>query len=132
MISNESLFQNGSLKKFSKESKLFSINDSVGDAAIFYINKGLVKLRIPRANGGELTIYLKEGDLVGVPEVFADTDRITEAVCKEDTDCYIWDKENFLLTNSIVWELSLYTIKSLSTFLKIINAEFVDKISLKI
>ncbi|MDD5067880.1 MAG: cyclic nucleotide-binding domain-containing protein [bacterium] len=131
MVTLENIYQNGQVKKFKKGEKLFSRNEMVGEDAIFFIKQGLVKLLIFKKDRTELKIYLKDGDLAGVAEVYADSPRVTESICDSDVECYIWNKSNFILTVSMIWELSLYTIKSLSVFLKIINSEFVEKENIK-
>lgn len=131
MIKLENIFQNGGLKKFPRGTRLFAAGEAVRPDAIFFIKQGLIRFRILKKDLSELKIFLKEGDLFGMAEVYAGSDRVSEAVCESDAECYVWSKESFFLTVSMIWELSLFAIKSLSVLLKIINAEFVDKTEIR-
>ncbi len=132
MINLENIFQRGEFKTFQSGQNLFFKGDPVEGDAIYYIKRGNVKLAVPKNDGTELSLRLMEGDLVGVPEVYADTPRITNAKCESEVECYVWDKASFLLAVAMIWELSLFSIKALSSFLRIINAEFVDKMNISI
>lgn len=132
MIQVENIFQFGREKTFNQGTKLFSKGDEVREDAIFFIKKGMLKLQIPKKDGSKITLYIREGDMIGVPEVYTGSSRVTEAVCESNIECYVWSESEFLKAVSIVWELCLYAIKSLSASLKILNSEFVDKISISI
>ncbi len=132
MLNQEHIFQKGKFKEYEKHSKLFLKDEPVGDDAIFLIKKGQVQLEVPKKDGTRITIPLNEGDIMGIPEVYTGSNRITEAVCESPVECYVWSESEFLSASSVIWELSLYTIKSLSSVLKIINAEFVEEINIEV
>ncbi len=89
MMNIENIFQNGKIKQFAKDSTLFAKNQGIGDDAVFFIKKGLVKLQIPRRDLHDIKIYLREGDFVGVPEVYAESQRLTTALCESEIECYV-------------------------------------------
>jgi CRP-like cAMP-binding protein len=131
LINQENIFQNGTVKKYEAGKKLFNVGEPITEDAVYFLKSGAVRLDIPTQSGFPLTLNLKEKDFVGIPEVYADFNRETEAVCETDLECYVWNTADFLMTVNMIWELSFYTIKSLSEFLKIINSEFIDKISIR-
>ena len=131
MINQENIFQNGAVKKIGVGKKLFKVGEPINEDAVYFIKNGAVRLDIPKKNGSPLTLKLKETDFIGIPEVYADFNRVMEAVCETELECYVWNKADFLMTVNMIWELSFYTIKSLSEFLKILNMEFIDKISIR-
>ena len=132
MFEKERIFKNGTEISFKRGDKIFQRFEPVGKHAVFFIKTGFVKLTITKKSGEKLKLFLKEGDLFGIPEVYANSPRLTEALCESDTECYVWNKTNFFLTVSMVWELSIYCIKSLSYFLKILNEEFIEEKSIKL
>ena len=132
MISRDNIFQNGVEKKFEAGKILFKTGDVVSEDAVYFIKSGAVKLNIPKQIRGPLRLDLTEGDFIGIPEVYADSNRVTEAVCETELKCYVWNRPDFLLTVNMIWELSFYTIKSLSEFLKILNMRFIDKIRIQL
>ena len=131
MINQENIFQNGAVKKYGAGKKLFKVGEPINEDAVYFIKNGAVRLDIPKQSGAPLTLKLKETDFIGIPEVYADRNRVTEAVCETGLECYVWNKADFLMTVNMIWELSFYTIKSLSEFLKIINIEFIEKTSIR-
>ena len=132
MINQENIFQNGSVKYYEAGKKLFTVGEPVNEEAVYFIKNGSVKLTVPKRRGRTLTLDLKKRDFIGIPEVYTDFNRLTEAFCEKELECYVWNKPDFLLTVNMIWELSFYTIKSLSEFLKILNMEFIDKVSIRI
>lgn len=132
MINQEHIFQKGKFKEYEKYSKLFLKDEPVGDNAIFFIKKGQVQLKIFKKDKTRISIPLKEGDIVGIPEVYTGSNRITEAVCESPVECYVWSESEFLSASSVIWELSLYTIRSLSSVLKTIDAEFIEEINIEV
>ncbi|MBU1076067.1 MAG: cyclic nucleotide-binding domain-containing protein [Spirochaetes bacterium] len=132
MINFENVFQKGKFRKCEPGTKLFSTGEIVSENAISIIKTGQVDLVIPKKDGAKISIPLGEGELIGVPEVYTGSKRVTEAVCRSQVECYSWNESEFLEALSIAWELSLYTIRSLASQLKIINSEFVEKIHINI
>ena len=66
--------------------------------------------------------------MFGVVESLLDSPRLTTAYCMENSILYRWDKEGFDVASSVSWELALETITGLTRTLRIMNAEFGDRI----
>lgn len=129
-ISN--FFINGKERFIKSGEILYNIYEPISENAIFFIKSGIVKIEFPyNASKNKYEFFLKEGDIFGVPEVYAETPRLSKAICVSDAIVYIWDKNSFMLTVSMVWELSIYAIKSLSNFTKILNSIYIEKENIK-
>jgi CRP-like cAMP-binding protein len=123
----EHLFKNGKEILFERGITLYSKNDIIKDNAIYYIKEGLITLRIVKKNGDKIKVYRQRGDLIGLEDAITMDYRFLEAIAEENTIVYSWAKTDFILNTSINWELSLYAIRSLSSFLRILNSEFLDQ-----
>ncbi len=130
MINTKNFLNSGEEKSLKKDFVLFNKNDETNFDAIYYIKKGFVTLTIPKTNSEPIKVVLKEGDLVGLPEVYNDISRLTKAVASSDVVCQVWDKASFLVSAASTWELSIYTIKSLSKILKLMNSEYINNNSI--
>lgn len=123
----ENLFSNGKEVFYERGSFIYKKGDKILEDAIFYIKDGLVTLRINKKNGDKIKVYRQRGEIFGIDESIILNERIIDAIAEENTIVYIWNKTDFFLNTSINWELSLYSIKSLSSFLRILNSEFLDQ-----
>ncbi len=123
----EKLFKDGKEVFYERGSIIYRKGDKIIDDAIFYIKEGLVTLRMYKKNGEKIKIYRQRGELFGIEETVILGERIIDAVAEENTIVYIWNKSDFFINTSINWELSLYAIKSLSSYLRILNSEFLDQ-----
>ncbi|MFN3411272.1 MAG: cyclic nucleotide-binding domain-containing protein [Exilispira sp.] len=123
----ENLFKDGKEVFFERGSIIYKKGDKIGDDAIYYIKDGLVTLRIFKKNGDKIKVYRQRGEIFGIDESIVLKERIVDAIAEENTIVYIWNKSDFFINISINWELSLYSIKSLSSFLRILNSEFLDQ-----
>jgi CRP-like cAMP-binding protein len=123
----EHLFKNGKEILFERGITLYSKNDIIKDNAIYYIKEGLITLRILKKNGDKIKVYRQRGDLFGLEDAITMDYRFLDAIAEENTIVYSWSKTDFILNTSINWELSLYAIRSLSSFLRILNSEFLDQ-----
>lgn len=123
----ENLFNDGKEVFFERGSVIYKKGDKILDDAIYYIKDGLVTLRINKKNGEKVKVYRQRGEIFGIDESLVLTERILDAIADENTIVYIWNKNDFFLNTAINWELSLYSIRSLSSFLRILNSEFLDQ-----
>lgn len=123
----ENLFKDGKEIFFERGSVIYKKGDKILDDAIYYIKDGLVTLRINKKNGEKVKVYRQRGEIFGIDESLVLTERILDAIADENTIVYIWNKNDFFLNTAINWELSLYSIRSLSSFLRILNSEFLDQ-----
>jgi len=98
--------------------------------SIFYIIAGLVKIEITLNDGSRFPLYLQPDSLFGIVEPISESSRLTNAYAMEKSLFYTWDVENFYLASSVSWELTYISITGLTRFLRILNAEFGEKIGL--
>ncbi len=123
----ETLFKDGKEVFFERGTIIYRKGEKILEDAIYYIKDGLVTIRINKKNGDKVKVYRQRGEIFGIDESLVAEERITDAVAEENTIVYIWNKTDFFLNTSINWELSLYSIKSLSSYLRILNSEFLDQ-----
>lgn len=123
----ENLFKDGKEVFYERGSTIYKRGDKIQEDAIYYIKDGLVTLRINKKNGDKIKVYRQRGEIFGIDESIVLNERLIDALAEENTIVYIWNKTDFFLNTSINWELSLYSIRSLSSFLRILNSEFLDQ-----
>jgi hypothetical protein len=93
---------------------LYKRGDPVTGPAIYYIVAGLVRLDLDLAGPERLPVL--------------ECPRLTGAYCMENSLLYRWDKDGFDLASSVSWELAFNTITGLTHLLRILNAEFGDRL----
>ena len=109
---------------------LYKLGDALEEKPIYYIIAGLVKIEISLAGGSTFPLYLLPDSVFGLIEPLLGCPRLTTAYCMEKSLLYRWDMENFYMASSVSWELALNTITDLTQRLRILNAEFGEKIGL--
>ncbi len=109
---------------------LYKAGDALEEKPIYYIIAGLVKIEISIADGSIFPLYLLPDSVFGLIEPLLDCPRLTTVYCMEKSLLYRWDKENFDMASGVSWELALNTITILTQRLRILNAEFGEKIGL--
>jgi CRP-like cAMP-binding protein len=107
---------------------LYKRGDPVTGPAIYYIVAGLVRLDLDLAGPERLPVYLLPDEVFGLVEPLLECPRLTGAYCMENSLLYRWDKEGFDLASSVSWELAFNTITGLTHLLRILNAEFGDRL----
>jgi CRP-like cAMP-binding protein len=122
--------QYGEKVQFEPGQRLYKPGDSVDPAPIYYIVAGLIKIEFTISSGSNFPLYLLPDSVFGQIEPLLECDRLTSVYCMEKTQLYRWDTESFDIASSVSWELALTTITGLTQMLRILNAEFGDKIGL--
>jgi CRP-like cAMP-binding protein len=107
---------------------LYSAGDSLTKHPIYYVIAGLVRLVVPAGEGVKLPVYLLPDSVFGTVELLLDCPRLSTAYCMENSILYRWDRDGFDVASSVSWELALQTITGLTQLLRIINAEFGDRL----
>jgi CRP-like cAMP-binding protein len=107
---------------------LYKPGDPVTGQSIYYVVAGLVRLELNLARGDRLVNYLHPDTVFGLTEALLDSPRLTGAYCLESSILYSWDRESFDLASSVSWELADKTITGLTRYLRILNAEFGDRL----
>jgi CRP-like cAMP-binding protein len=124
----ETDLQYGEKVRIEPGTMLYSIGDSLTTHPIYYVIAGLIRIGIPLSGGSTLPMYLHPDSVFGVVETLLDCPRLTTAYCMENSIVYRWDREGFDVASSVSWELALETITGLTRTLRIMNAEFGDRI----
>jgi CRP-like cAMP-binding protein len=87
-----------------------------------------VRLDLPLP--GRLSVYLHPDSVFGLVESLLSSPRLTGACCLESSILYRWDREGFDLASSVSWELAFNTITGCTQYLRVLNAEFSDRLRL--
>jgi CRP-like cAMP-binding protein len=124
----ETDLQYGEKVRIEPGTSIYSIGDPLSGHPIYYVIAGLIRIGIPLSDGGILPVYLHPDSVFGVVECLLDCSRLTNAYCMENSILYRWDREGFDVASSVSWELALETITGLTRTLRIMNAEFGDRI----
>ena len=110
--------------------RLFKPGDPLVEQPVFYIIAGLMKIEFNLADNLIFPLYLLPDSIFGLVEPLLKCPRLTGVCCMEKSMLYRWDMEGFDIASSVSWELALNTITGLTQMLRILNAEFGDKIGL--
>jgi hypothetical protein len=75
-------------------------------------------------------MYLQPETIFGLVEPLAGCPRLTQAYAMERSIVYRWSNEDFDIALGLSWELALIAITCLTRALRILNAEFGERIGL--
>ena len=124
----ETDLQYGEKVRMEPGTSVYSIGDPLSNHPIYYVIAGLIRIGIPTSDGSMISVYQHPDSVFGVVESLLDCSRLTSAYCMENSLLYRWDKEGFDVASSVSWELAQETITGLTRTLRIMNAEFSDRI----
>jgi hypothetical protein len=119
--------QYGEEVTFPARKQIFRTGDPVGDKPIFFVIAGLAKLEYPLA-GGSFPLWIMPDTLFGLVEPLAECARLGSVQTSERTILYRWTLEGFHLASSVSWELGFAAITGLTRELRIMNAEFGERL----
>jgi CRP-like cAMP-binding protein len=112
---------------FPAHEHIFSAGDPVGDKPIYYVIAGLAKLEYPLA-AASFPLWIMPDSLFGLVEPLAECQRLGSVQSSERTILYRWNLEGFQMASSISWELGFAAITGLTRELRIMNAEFGERL----
>jgi len=124
----ETDLQYGEKVRIEPGTRIYSAGDPPSNHPIYYIIAGLIRMEITLANGSMIPMYLQPDSVFGTVETLLECPRLTTAYCMENSILYRWDREGFDVASSVSWELALETITGLTRTLRILNAEFGDRL----
>ena len=127
MQDHPQFLQYGEEVAFPAHQQVFSPGDPVGDKPIYFMIAGLAKLEYPMA-GASFTLYIMPDSLFGLVEPLAECARLGSVQTSENTIVYRWDLEGFQMASSVSWELGFAAITGLTRELRIMNAEFGERL----
>jgi CRP-like cAMP-binding protein len=108
---------------------LYSPGEALSQQPIYCIIAGLVRLEIYVRDNTRIAVYLLPDSVFGAVEALLDCPRLARAYCLENSILYRWDREGFDIASSISWELAMHTITGMTQMLRVLNAEFGDRLS---
>jgi CRP-like cAMP-binding protein len=108
---------------------IFTPGDPPEAKPVYYLVAGLVKAEY-RLREGRFTLWIAPDTLFGLVEPLAECPRLCSAYAMERTILYRWDLEGFFTASGVSWELALAATTGLTRELRILNAEFGERIQL--
>ncbi len=119
--------QYGEEVTFPAHEQIFSAGDPVGDKPIYYVIAGMAKLEYPLA-AASFPLWIMPDSLFGLVEPLAECARLGSVQSAERIILYRWNMEGFQLASSVSWELGFAAITGLTRELRIMNAEFGERL----
>jgi hypothetical protein len=106
---------------------IYSVGEAVGDKPICYVIAGLAKLEYPLA-ASSFPLWVGPDNIFGLVEPLAECRRLGTVQSRERIILYRWDLEGFHTAAGVSWELALAAITGLTRELRIMNAEFGERL----
>ncbi len=122
-----SYLQYGEQVSFAPRTRIFSSDDPPGEKPILYIIAGLVKVEY-RLTEARLPLYLTPDMIFGLVDPLAECNRLYSALALEKTMLYRWTLDDFFTAAGISWELALVATTGMTRELRILNAEFGERV----
>jgi CRP-like cAMP-binding protein len=119
--------QYGEEISFSSRASIYSPGTPIGSRPVFYVIAGLVKIEYPVRNS-TFALWLHPDSIFGLVETLAASPRLAVARAMERTICYTWDLEGFFTAAGVSWELALASTTGMTRELRILNAEFGERL----
>ncbi len=119
--------QYGEEVSFPAHEQIFQIGDPVGDKPIYYVIAGLAKLEYPLA-ASSFPLWIAPDSIFGLVEPLAECARLGSVQARERIILYRWNLEGFYMAAGVSWELGLAAITGLTRELRIMNAEFGERL----
>jgi hypothetical protein len=110
-------------------SLMYRDGDSVDEKPIFYVIAGLVKVEYPLRDS-TFTLWSPPDSIFGLVEPLAESKRLCVVQTMERTILYQWDLEGFFTAAGVSWELALAATTGLTRELRILNAEFGERLGM--
>ncbi len=117
----------GEETSFDAREPIYRAGDPVGARPVFYVVAGLVKLVYPLRDSS-FALWLHPDSIFGLVEPLAECARLCTVQTMERTICYSWDLEGFFTAAGVSWELALAATSGMSRELRILNAEFGERL----
>jgi hypothetical protein len=110
-------------------SPVYKAGDPVGAKPIFFVIAGLIKVSYA-LQGSTFTLWVPPDSIFGLVEPLAECKRLCLTLAMERTILYRWDLEGFFTAAGVSWELALLATTGLTRELRILNAEFGERLRL--
>ncbi len=119
--------QYGEEISFPSRASIYTPGAPVGPRPIFYVIAGLVKIEYP-VRDSTFALWLHPDSIFGLVEPLAACPRLAVTRAMERTICYSWDLEGFFTAAGVSWELGLAATTGMTRELRILNAEFGERL----
>ncbi len=119
--------QYGEEVSFPSHEPIYNVGDPVGDKPIYYVIAGLAKLEYP-LSASSFPLWITPDSIFGLVEPLAECPRLGTVQSRERIILYRWDLEGFFTAAGVSWELALAAITGLTRELRIMNAEFGERL----
>ena len=121
--------QYGEQTSFPSRALIYSTGEPISEKPVSYVIAGLVKVEYP-LSGSTFTLWVPPDTIFGLVEPLAPCDRLCVVHAMERTILYQWDLESFFLAAGVSWELAQLATTGLTRELRIMNAEFGERLGL--
>ncbi len=122
-----SFLQYGEQVTFPSHAPIYGVGDPAGDKPIFYVIAGLAKLEYPLSSSS-FPLWVTPDNIFGLVEPLAECPRLGTVQSRERIILYRWNLDGFFLAAGVSWELALAAITGLTRELRIMNAEFGERL----
>jgi hypothetical protein len=119
--------QYGAERIVASRNVVYGAGDPIGDTPVSYIVAGLVKVQYPLRDSS-FTLWLHPDSIFGLIEPLAECNRLCVVQPMERTILYQWTLEDFFTAAGVSWELALMATTGLTRELRILNAEFGERL----
>lgn len=119
--------QYGEETSFPARTPIYRTGAPVGAKPVFYVIAGLLKIEYP-VRDAPFTLWVLPDSIFGLIEPLAECARLSVVQAMEHTICYNWDLEGFFTAAGVSWELALAATTGMTRELRILNAEFGEKL----
>jgi hypothetical protein len=121
--------QYGEETSFASRSLIYNAGDAAGPKPVFYVIAGLIKVSYALRDS-TFTLWVPPDGIFGLVEPLAECKRLCLTLAMERTILYQWDLEGFFTAAGVSWELALLATTGLTRELRILNAEFGERLGL--
>ncbi|MGO9310786.1 MAG: hypothetical protein ACLQDL_17395 [Spirochaetia bacterium] len=121
--------QYGEEISFPSRTAVYRTGEPTGAKPVFYVIAGLLKVEYP-VRGSTFPLWLPPDSIFGLVEPLAECARLCVVHAMERTICYNWDLEGFFTAAGVSWELALSATTGMTRELRILNAEFGERLGL--
>jgi hypothetical protein len=121
--------QYGEEISFPARTPIYRTGEPAGAKPVFYVIAGLLKVEYP-VRDATFTLWVPPDSIFGLIEPLAECARLCVVQPMERTICYAWDLEGFFTAAGVSWELALSATTGMTRELRILNAEFGERLGL--
>ncbi len=123
--------QYGEQITFPSHASIYDVGTVVDEKPIYYVIAGLAKLEYPLSTSS-FPLWITPDSIFGLVEPLAECPRLGTVQSRERIILYRWNLEGFFTAAGVSWELALAAITGLTRELRILNAEFGERLGRRV